>query len=70
MNIEVVMSGGSKWIRNITSHTAEELRRAWDEGRKLTLVDGEGAKTVVNMSSVTMMRLQDDEVFSRRRKDG
>ncbi len=66
-NIEVTADGGgSKWIRDVMSHNAEEIRRAMDEGEVITIKSSDGGEADVDMSKVFMIRFQDGETFKRR----
>ena len=66
-NIEVTADGGaSKWIRDVVSHTAAEIRKSLDEGEVITLKSADGGEADVDMSKVFMIRFQDGETFKRR----
>ena len=61
--------GGSKWLRGVVSHTAEEIREAMKENEILHLKDCDGGEAVVDMERVFMIRFQNEEVFQRRMKE-
>lgn len=69
-HIEVTSSGGaSKWIRNIISHTVEEIKEALNNNDVINFVDNEGGEATVDMNRVFMIRFQDDKVFRKRSKN-
>jgi hypothetical protein len=68
VHIEVTsVNGASKWVRDIVSHSVDEIIAKWQDGEEsLVLQDSDGAKTLVCLSETYMIRAQDDEVFRRR----
>lgn len=67
-NIEVTTrsSGVSKWVKNVVSHTTDQVREARDAKETITLRSKDGGETDVDMSDVTMLRFQDAATFDRR----
>jgi hypothetical protein len=69
-HIEVTSyQGASKWIRNVVSHSHEQIENAWNQRDKIVLVDDDGARTAVDMDETYMIRFQDDTVFKRRSRE-
>jgi hypothetical protein len=69
-NVEVSTgNGASKWVRNVKSHTIDELEAALKESEIITVVDVDGSKTVIDFGEVFMIRAQDDNVFRRRTRE-
>jgi hypothetical protein len=66
-NIEVTADGGgSKWIRDVVSHSADEIRKALDDGEVVTIKSADGGEADVDMNKVFMVRFQDGETFKKR----
>lgn len=66
-HIEVTSDGGgSKWIRNIVSHTIGEIKEALNNSEIIELVDDEGGEATVDMERVFMIRFQEDKIFIKR----
>ena len=62
-------NGASKWVRNVKSHTIDELGQALKDSSIITIVDSDGSTTVIDFGEVFMIRAQDDKVFKRRTKE-
>lgn len=70
LHIEITSyEGASKWIRGIVSHTEEEIHKAWEDGKNITIIDLDGCKTDVDMTETFMIRYQDDRTFKRRSQE-
>lgn len=66
-NVEFTsLAGGSKWVREIVSHTDEEIRELWKDEATATLKSKDGAVADIDFSKVWFMRFQDGETFERR----
>lgn len=69
VHVEFSFIGRDKavWVRNVISHLAKEIIDAWQGGEStITLVDSDGSDNAVDLSTVCLIRLQNDEVFQRR----
>ena len=62
-------SGASKWVRDIVSHTADEIRKAWEKKKLITITDKDGGEADVDMERVFFMRFQDGKTFDRRSRE-
>jgi len=61
--------GASKWVRNVVSHTKEQLYKMWENGTRLMITDVEGGETALDLAETYMIRFQDNEVFHRKSKE-
>ena len=67
IHIEVTSyDGASKWIRNVVSHTREQIRRSWEDREKIVVTDGDGCQAAVDMDETYMIRFQDEQAYQRR----
>ena len=67
LNVEVLSnSGANKWIKNVVSHTEDEIREARVRGQMITLVDSDGTSTDVDLSNAFTVRYQDSESYKKR----
>jgi hypothetical protein len=69
VHVEFSFIGRDKavWVRNVVSHESKEIIDAWEGGTStITLVDSDGSNNAVDLSTVCLIRLQNDEVFQRR----
>lgn len=66
-HIEVTSyDGASKWVRDIVSHDREQIKRAWEDGKKISVRDTDGSDTVIDLGECFMIRFQDNETYQRR----
>jgi hypothetical protein len=66
-NVEFTAGGGgSKWVRDIVSHSPEDIRKAFDEKEHITVKSADGGEADVDMDKVFFMRFQDGKTFKRR----
>ena len=66
-NIEVTAeAGGNKWIKDIVSHTEEEIKALWKNGDMVEIKSKDGGESVVDMERVFFIRFQDGKVFEDR----
>ena len=65
-NIEVAGEGTSKWIRDVVSHTREQIRAAHENKEIITIVSEDGGETDVDMGKVFTIRFQDGDTFKKR----
>ena len=67
LNVEVTSKGGaSKWIKNVVSHTEEEIRAAHINKERITLVDTDDTSMDVDLSEAFTVRYQDSESYEKR----
>lgn len=66
-NVEFTADGGgSKWVKNVTSHTSDQIRKAWEDGEIITVKSADGGEADVDMGRVWFMRFQDGQTFEKR----
>lgn len=67
LNVEVTSEkGASKWIKNVVSHSEEEIRRARKNKEDITLVDSDGQSHDVDLAMAFTVRYQDAESYEKR----
>ena len=70
VNVEVTSyDGASKWIRDVVSHTDDEIISAWEARAKVVLVDTDACKTAVDLDEAFLIRFQDGRVFQRKSQE-
>lgn len=63
-------SGQSKWIKDIVSHTKEEILAAVAAKKgHLQVTDKYGGVTIIDMEETFVARVQDEDTFLKRSRD-